>query len=271
MRATRRAFSLVVREFDGLLLIVGAGSFLVLDVLGLDVERYLPNLTLALFALIGVALLRDRRKATDPHRLGEIFKWRDDVLEIQQLVDNSSEVWLWGATLSSHMPMLRDTLRRRLTEGLRVRILMADVTGPSADSLVTRAVPAPSDQNTSGVREYLERRAATGDAIRRRSMNILADLNDLRNQGGAIEYRVLDYLGPYLLYVFNPSRRDASILVSLATHDGTEDRFTLWVKADSDPEVFEHFKRQFEAVWRASAMADQDGDGAAPESGVPPT
>jgi hypothetical protein len=81
-----------------------------------------------------------------------------------RLIDTSQEVWLWGAALTVHIPMLEETLRLGVGRGLKANVLLIAPNSASVRMLAFRAVSPPAtliDPSASlGYKERLDDLAA---------------------------------------------------------------------------------------------------------------
>ena len=67
------------------------------------------------------------------------FHKEDDIKEIEQIIRNSQQVVLWGYTLTSHIPYLREVIWERVERGLQLRILLIDPSGKALEMAAFRS------------------------------------------------------------------------------------------------------------------------------------
>jgi hypothetical protein len=218
----------------------------VLSQLGLASQKLIVSLLLALVGLLAIAMLVNRRqneqlttmlsKLEDSTVLSQRFLRKEDrVDEVARRIRMAREVWLWGTTLSAHIPALEEVIRSNLEGGLVLRVLLVQPHS-SAVSMAAFRAGRKTDSDL--------------DSDLQRNLNRLSSMSS----AGRLEYRVIDYLGPYVLYIFDPSTDGGHAIVRLANFRGsTFDRPMFELNADSDSVWFAYFRREFEAVWEAAS------------------
>ncbi|MFC6156507.1 hypothetical protein [Kribbella jiaozuonensis] len=173
----------------------------------------------------------------------------DNVDEISRLIKNSKEqVWLLGTTLSMHVPYLEEPLRRAISEGRNVRIMLIRPGGAAMQMSVLRAGP-----DGLGMQEQ-EERLSTSLAILRR----------LATLGTRLEVRLIDYLAPYTLYGYDPGLEEGMIEMRLGSFHGQHHlRPTFRIERMRDPAWFEYFYEQFVSMWTVAEPYDLEVEGSA--------
>lgn len=162
------------------------------------------------------------------------FSREDDLTEIISLFRRSRDVWLWGATLSAHLAVLEEEIKKGLDSATNFRVLLIS---PSSRALSMAAFRSEN---------------ATEDSLDTDLIRNLARLERLatRSGPGRLEYRVIDYLGPYVLYLYDPLTSHGRAQVRLTTFRGLNSlRPTFELQASRDREWFGHFVSQFEQLW----------------------
>jgi hypothetical protein len=155
--------------------------------------------------------------------------------EIIQRVSTSHEIYMWGTALEAHIPLLKDYIRQGLDTGLKVKCLLVKPSSAAVKMAVFRA-------------KHLKETEI--DAILCRNLTILADLAS-ENLSGKLEYRVVDYLAPYTMYVFDPKLSSGYLLAPMSTFrvSNVHRRPTFKLTCRHDKEWFDYFVDQFEQVW----------------------
>lgn len=213
-----------------------------MSILGWASQRLVLTIAVALLALLSIALL-DLRAAIGQLGGGSILASRffsdEDLPEVLGAFDASREVWLWGSTLQTHLPLFDEPIRRGLARGNRYRVLLI-TRGGGAEAMARLRAPATSSE----IGKYL-------DASLSRLESVKASATE-----GSLIVKTLDYLPPYVLYVFDPQLETARVYVRVSNYGGTAgDRPTFWVSRREDPVWFERFAAEFEAVWAQAAEA----------------
>jgi hypothetical protein len=266
IRNAKRLFRGILEDLDSYLVIAAALGFTAAAAVGIKLDSALPTLTVALLALISLSLVRTRYRLVAKRAISpsDVLEWRDNVIDIGRLIEESKEVWLWGAAQTAYIPMLRMTLRRSVSRGLKVKVMLIQPDSPSLRMLALRAVSPPSDpHDAAAVATYIDRLNEMGTSLNRQLATSIEYLDEIRRSvpGDNLEYRTIDYLGPYVIYAFDPKAPHGKLILRLAFHDGNNDeRPTLFLDKQTDSAWFEHFMHQIETMWSAaSAVAAAGG------------
>jgi hypothetical protein len=222
-------------------------SATVLSQLGIASQQLTLSLLLALVGLLAIAMLVNRRQneriaATlanlgDSAVLSHRFLRREDNLEeIAHRIRTAREVWLWGTTLSAHIPALEEEIRSNLERGLALRVLLVRPQSSAVSMAAFRAGRVAHSDLDSDLQRNLNRLRSMSSA-------------------GRLEHRVIDYLGPYVLYIFDPFSDSGYAIIRLANFRSSNfDRPTFELYADRDLLWFAYFRREFEAVWESASI-----------------
>lgn len=222
----------------------------VLSQLGVGSRDWTLSLLLALVGLIAIAMLVNRRqgqrisaalaKLGEASALSQRFLRREGSVEdATRRIAAAREVWLWGTTLSVHLPAFEDEVRSGLARGLTIRVLLIRPESAAIAMAAFRAGPRVTEDDL--------------DADLRRNLTRLQRMAT----SGDLEVRVIDYLGPYVLYLFDPLTNHGHAIVRVTNFRGTnDDRPTFELDAEKDQLWFAYFRRQFETVWAAADVAD---------------
>jgi hypothetical protein len=168
------------------------------------------------------------------------FVERDDPDEIYRLIEGvREEVWLWGTTLSMHIPYLQPAIRRAIANGRNVKILLIKSGGAAMAMSALRAGP-----DGLGVAEQEEQLRAN-----------LAILERL-GEDSRLAVRQIDYLAPYTLYAYDPGLDDGKMLLRIGSFHGRHHlRPTFEIKRSREEDWFYYFYEQFVSVWNAAEPA----------------
>lgn len=174
---------------------------------------------------------------TQPASANRFFAEQDDLIEISHLIQQAQdEVWLWGTTLSMHIPYLDIYLGQALARDVWIKVLLINPGGAAMSMLAFRAGPAWG-------RRTLEERLAIN----------LGLLDRRLAQGDGLEVRLVDYLPPYTLYAYDPGLDDGSMELRLGSVGGRHElRPTFRLIRQRDGEWFDYFYEQFTSVWNAA-------------------
>jgi len=256
-----------MQGLDSFVVIVTAIGLGIAAAIGAKLDSYLPAVTLALLALISSSLVRihfrmasiDRASAVPSGILESRRMKFDDILN---RVDRSSEVWMWGAILTRHIPLLENAFKQGSTRGLKSKILLIQPNSSAIGMLAFRAVrPHGSADAQAGV-PYVAELHRKAQHLNERLENHIGMLESIKQSPSAasLEYRTIDYLSPYVIFAFDPYFPQGTLVVCLAFHAGEADlQPTLWLGKEKDGYWFEYFMRQFEYCWQAAGSISSEG------------
>jgi hypothetical protein len=193
----------------------------------------------------------------------DVLEWEDNIKEIMKLIGVSKEIWLWGAALTEHIPMLAETLRLGVSRGLQAKVLLIAPDSASVRMLAFRAVPPPSSPpDASATTNYIDRLDEMADFLNRKLSGNLEYLERIRQSipDDHLQYRTVDYLAPYVVYAFDPTSPQGRLIVRMGFHDGNNmERPTLWFSKGKDAAWFAHFMHQLETAWSAASAIEEAG------------
>jgi hypothetical protein len=161
----------------------------------------------------------------------------DDISEILQLLRKSQQAYFWGTTYSTHIPLLQQDLERCIASGLGARFLLVK---PSSSALKMAAFRC-KNLSESDLNEDLMRNLKRLDRI------------ESSNVAGKLEVKVIDYLAPYVMYIFDPHLPSGQIVMRLSTlHVPDTMRPIIKISRSQDLEWFNFYLQQFEIAWQAA-------------------
>lgn len=265
MKAVRRAWQDVRRgeHLGTYIAILAAGVFAVLRPLDLASDAAVNTATLALLGVLCASLLAARHHNAEVARsLAEIKQERPvahrflqpycELAEITARFRTCDEVWLWGTTLSTHIPALADDIKSALPKGLRLRVLMIEPGSAAMKMAAFRAAESSLPHDVDSAEAELERSLSANLSL----LNAVVT----RASAGQVDYRTIDMLAPYVIYAFNPRSPDGVLMVRLGTFRGPhDDRPTFWLSRADDRRWFDHFVDQFEAVFAGAKVRTPSG------------
>jgi hypothetical protein len=218
----------------------------ILGITGKTTQEIIFSAILATLALISSGLLVNRHQNEETQKListiknetslsENFFVGEDNIAEIIHLIRKSRKVYFWGTTLTTHIPILEDELEKGLENGLEVRFLLIKPEGVALKMAAFRGKDLSEKDLESDLRRNLAR---------------LSAINSHAPQG-KFECRVVDYLAPYTMYIFDMGLSSGIILVrisALRTPNTMRPTFRLTQKDDS--KWFEFHAEQFETAWK---------------------
>ncbi|MGY2033401.1 hypothetical protein [Nocardia gipuzkoensis] len=166
----------------------------------------------------------------------QFFVEEDQLNEITRLIQRcEDEVWLWGATLSRHIPYLESYIKDAVERDCRVKILLIKLEGAAMTMSGLRA--GPDGQSIPEQQARLKHN--------------LRLLDDCAHPG--LEVRLVDYLAPYTLYAYDPGLGHGKMDLRLGSFHGQHElRPTFQLHRERDGDWFDYFYEQFTVVWKAA-------------------
>lgn len=211
-----------------------------------------PNIifaaVLATLALLASGLLANRRQNDEIKELLEranantgmadrFFQAGDDIKEVISRIRQSRKVLIWGASLTTHIPLLQEEIEKGLELGLEVKCLLLK---PKSNAVAMAAFRG-KNTNTEDLNVDLERNIARLKSIATRAKK------------GKLECRTIDYLAPYAFYAFDYDQPSGYMILqmsALRTANNIRPRYTLNRSVDSH--WFDFHLQQFEIAWQSS-------------------
>lgn len=251
MPGTRSGFVAMVRSFvHSLDLYVTLAAAIVFGILGLAgkaSQEVISSGILAVLALVGFSLLRLRSQSERINRsLTEIgarpsadrfFSEVDDRDEIREMILSSREVWLHGWTLGTHLVTHADDIRRAVSRGLHMKILVIE---PNSAAMGIAAIESES-YSASELSTSLEAN------LRRLTAPIAGTV------AGRLEIRTLNYVPHNTVVASDPALRHGKIVMRIATFQADHwQRPTFSVTRQNDPNWYEFFRGQFDRKWESA-------------------
>lgn len=237
------------QNIDVYITIITSITVATLGILGIVNQTIIFSALLAIMALIASSMLVNRHqneeirasllnlKETRSLSSREVFQEEDDITEHIQTIRNSQKIILWGYTLTTHIPILKEEIEKGLDRGLEVRILLIKPSGIALKMAAFRGSKTTENNLNFDLERNLER---------------LADISNTR-PGVKFEYRVIDYFAPYTIYIFDPHLPNGKMMVRLSTlRVPNARRPTYYLTRKNDESWFLFHVDQFETAWRES-------------------
>lgn len=159
----------------------------------------------------------------------------DDIAEIIQLLRQSKQAYFWGTTFTTHIPLLKQDLEFGLASGLETKFLLVE---PSSNALKMAAFRG-KDLSESDLNHDLLRNIKRLESIA------------TSQTAGKLEIRVIDYLTPHVMYIFDPHLSSGQIIMRLSTLRVPDTmRPIIKITRNQDLEWFNFYIEQFEIAWQ---------------------
>lgn len=240
------------QNVDIYITIVISIALAVLSIFGIVSQTIIFSALLTIIAIIPYSMLVNRQQneetmvvlsnLKDDRSLGARFfhHEEDDLTEIVQTIKNSQRIILWGYTLSTHLPYLKEVIEKGLDRGLQVTILLIK---PSGTALEMAAFRSESRTNKNKLNKELEDNLDRLEEIKKGRPN------------AKFEYKVIDYFPPYTMYIYDPHLPIGKIRVKLSTLEVPNDeRPTYYLTKKDDEYWFLFHLNQFDVAWKKAQI-----------------
>ncbi len=218
-----------------------------LSLLGIINQTIILSALLTIMAIVPYSMLANRQQNEELMAVlsnlketrslaTKFFHKEDNITEIVQAIRNSQEIVLWGYVLSTHLPYLAETIEKNLPRGLQVTILLLK---PSGIAIEMAAFRSQSRINKNKLNKNLEDNLELLEEIKKRWPS------------AKFEYKVIDYLAPYTMYMYDPYHSTGKIMVKLSAFEANMDeRPAYYLTKQDDAFWFQFHLNQFETAWK---------------------
>jgi hypothetical protein len=219
------------------------GFFQVVD------QTIISAAVLAMLALIASTLLQNRRAndllqekmlALEGHEF--LRRELEDYYQQNEALSTASTALFWGITLERLVPHVEEQLQAGLQQGrLNARFLLLK---PESDAVKMDAF-----------RERNGNEKSTNTAINM-AIDRLTRIAEAAVKPATLEIRVVDYLPPWTLVAFDPSKKKGKMFISiLPFRHRIRDRPTFRLDAEKHGYWMRTFTEQFEKLWEEAEPA----------------
>lgn len=164
--------------------------------------------------------------------------------EIALAIRSSQKVIIWGYTLSTRIPYLRDEIEKGLDRGLQMSILLIK---PSGIALEMAAFRSENRTTKNRLNKYLA--------------DNLEHLEEIKKgrPSAKFEFKVIDYFAPYTMYIYDPHLSNGKIIVKLSGLETSGIERPTYKLAKKDDEFwFQFHLNQFEIAWKKAQLWVKD-------------
>jgi len=244
MRILNRVWSDVRRgqNLDLYVTLVVAIACIVLSLLGLVSQNVIFSSTLAVLILITINLLTNRYKTEE---LFEQLSQPSETLFREEFpailradVEQASEVWIIGISLTTTIRSYYSLLERNLSQGQRVRVLLVSPEGTGAAMAEMRVYGKPN----------VERNRAEISG----TLDYLCDLKQVAPT--KLEVRTLDYPISIGGFATDPDSAAGKLYLEnypFKTSGGALPRFVLHAR---DGRWYDHYKQELRVLWESATI-----------------
>jgi hypothetical protein len=244
------------QNIDVYIAIVVSIIIAILGILGVVNQTVIFSALLTVTAIVTYSMLVNRQQneevmavlsnLKDTRSLAaRFFHKEDDIGDIIKIIRKSQEVILWGYTLSSHIPLLKEDIEDGLDRGMQVKILLLKPLSkdPLEEEASAKALHMAAVRSES---------LTSIEVLNKNLVDNLTILKRIKSSRPNLEYKVIDYFAPYTMYVYDPSPQLSSgkIMVRLSTLEvRNADRPTYYLTATDDKPWFDFHYEQFKIAW----------------------
>lgn len=224
-----------------LLTILGAGTALVLSLLGVIVLSISENIIIALLALLAVDALTERlsvleRIETKIANLsqGKILRSRAEIPPLEEQAGTASEICIVAISGISLSLRYFAFLEKKIRSGCKVRIVLLN-----------------PDPNGVGLQAWdLQSRITTTGTDITSTLEIFKQLEQIKSRKGKIEIRLLEIFLPFSMVAVDLQKESGSMVVEYHAFKTTiSERPHVYLTPLDDPKWFNFYKQQFEEAW----------------------
>jgi hypothetical protein len=179
-------------------------------------------------------------KSTRAPAASFFYKEEHNIVEVQRAIRSSQKVILWGYTLSTPIPYLREEIEKGLDRGLQMSILLIK---PSGIALEMAAFRSKTRTTKNRLNKELEDNLDHLEEIKKGRPN------------ANFEFKVIDYFAPYTMYIYDPHLSNGKIVVKLSVFDTSgAERPTYNLTKKDDEFWFLFHLNQFEIAWKKAQL-----------------
>ncbi|MFI9805054.1 hypothetical protein ACIHEJ_11915 [Streptomyces sp. NPDC052301] len=244
-------FSTIARSaiysLDLYVTLAAAVIFGVLGLTGKASQEIVTSGILAVLALVGFSLLRIRSQSEKINKsltaigtrssADNFFTPVDDGEEIKEMISSSREVWIHGWTLELHLVSYASEIRKAVTKGLHVKILVIE----PGSTAMTIAASEADNRSASELSANLEAN------LRRLEAPFSGPVS------GKLEIRTLTHVPHCTVIASDPAADHGKIVMRIATFQAEHwQRPTFSVTRQNDGTWYEFFKEQFDKKWESA-------------------
>jgi hypothetical protein len=227
-----------------------------LSILGIVSQTIIFSTLLLIMALVPYSMLVNRRQNEETMAMlsnlkstrslaSSFFYKEDDIAEIVQAIRSSQKVVIWGYTMSTHIPYLKEEIEKGLDRGLQMTVLLIK---PSGIALEMAAIRSESRTAKKRINKDLEDNLDRLEEIKKGRPN------------AHFEYKIIDYFAPYTMYIYDPHLSNGKIVVKLSAFEtSSAERPTYSLTKKDDEFWFLVHLNQFDIAWKKAQIWAKGG------------
>jgi hypothetical protein len=227
-----------------LLTILGAGTVIVISLLGFINLSISENIVIALLGLLAIDALSERLSLLEriENKLSSLsveqkLRTRNEIPSLEEQAGHASEICMLavsGITLVRHIAFFEGKLRN----GCKIRIVLLDPDGPSLQTWkrLDSKVPATESEITT-------------------TLQYFKPLVQVNKTKGKCEIRLLDVFLPFSMLATDLSKEAGAILLAYHVYQSAPgQRPHIYLTLQDSSYWYDFYRRQFEQAWSNAAI-----------------
>lgn len=227
-----------------LLTILGAGSALVLNIIGVIKLSIADGIIISLLALLAVDSIVERlqilekieKKLSDTFN-GKVLRSRTEFIDFEERSRHASEIYILAISAISMSGRFAHVFEKRIKAGCKIRIILLD---PSCESL--KAL------------ELTNRDQAAAHDIKA-ALAAFLPLTYIKSRRGKCEIHLSDFFLPFSLVCINPTKESGEMIIEYHSYKepfGEQPHIIL--TKQNNAHWFEFYFKQFEKAWNDTTI-----------------
>jgi hypothetical protein len=236
-----------LNDLLAILLCLVAGFYSLLG--GKSADVWLLAAITGALGLIAFGAIKDRQARerlqklveglTKTAKVTDVFKTRSDYRPFEEVIASAQEVCMVGASLVNFLGLHEDHFKNIIMQhGAMIRIVILD-----EDSAVIESAAQCLDTESGEIREEIARaeRIIRSIAI------------ECKTSRGSIELRKMAAFPNYGMTIVDPAKPVGEVMIEFNGYkEETSFRPHVQFSKESDPVWFEHYRKEFERLWKES-------------------
>lgn len=225
------------------LTVLGAGTALVLEMLGIFEFTIFEQIVIGLLAFLSIDGLTERITILESieeklHNIpiGQNFRQRIDIPKIEEQTSQAREIIIMAASAVTVTTNYAHYFEEKMKQGCKFKIVLLNPDGPSMKSWV------------------LLNKLPTAEQDIRQSLEQIRKLAQIGHNNGYFSVRLIDVFLPYSMFAVDlNSKKNGSIVIEFHGYKlGSRERPHVYLTYKNTPDWYNNFYDQFNHVWSES-------------------
>lgn len=227
-----------------LLTILGAGTAIVLSLLGLITLSIAESIIIALLALLASDALSERLSVLEKieSRLsslsfGQPLRARTDLPSIEERAGHASEICIIAVSAISLVTNHLSFFEKKIQDGCKIRFLLLDPNGPSLQTWDLLSYISKTEPDIKRTLEYLKK------------------LVQIEQTKGKCEIRLTQVLLPFSMVAIDLQKNTGSMVVEYHIFKTAfSERPHVFLTRQNSSKWFDFYRQQFEQAWSEATV-----------------